>query len=308
VETRLLKLFCAVADTGSLVKAGARLHLTPSAISHALKSLETELGCRLFERLGKQMALNQAGEQLLAQIQEPLAALDAAAEGIKRLGKWGQTRLRVGAAASVCQHILPRVIRELKKAHAQLELRVESGDTPEIVDAVRENRLDLGIGIEPENSTGLEVRPLFRDELMFVFSPSHPWANGRVPDRTDISVQPLIIYQRASVTSRLMEDYFRELDIVPSTMMEVGSVTAIKELVKLNLGVSVLAPWTVESELARGTLKMRPLGPRVLRRRWCLLSRAARRLSLAEETFHRLCRNYATAMRLDRRDVRSPAH
>src|SRR6266478_1095499 len=162
MDTRLLKMFCAVAEKSGLVAAGSRLHLTPSAISHGIKSLEGQLGCRLFERAGKKMLLNQAGEQLLAQIQPPLAALEAAAESLKRLGKWGQTRLRIGASASICQYLLPSVIRELKKAHPQLELQVESVDAPELVELVRSNKIDLGIGVAPDTHTSLEVRPLFR--------------------------------------------------------------------------------------------------------------------------------------------------
>src|SRR5205814_2024286 len=84
METRLLKMFCAVAETGSLVTAGRKLHLTASALSHSLKALETDLGCRLFERVGKRMVLNQAGEELLAQVRGSLAALESAVEGRKR--------------------------------------------------------------------------------------------------------------------------------------------------------------------------------------------------------------------------------
>src|SRR2546430_1838086 len=133
MELRLLKVFSVVAGSNSLVVAAGKLHLTPSAISHSLKSLETELGCRVFERVGKRMVLNHAGEQLFAQIQEPLAALDAAGDAIRRLGKWGQTRLRLAASSAACEHLLPGVIRELKKAHPSLELRVESGDTPQAI-------------------------------------------------------------------------------------------------------------------------------------------------------------------------------
>jgi DNA-binding transcriptional LysR family regulator len=85
--------------------------------------------------------------------------------------------------------------------------------------------------------------------------------------------------------------------------MEVGDIGAIKELVKLNLGVSILAPWTADTELVRGTLCMRPLGPRPVRRHWVVATVAGRRLNLAEETFCRLCRAHATGMRLDRKDV-----
>jgi LysR family transcriptional regulator, low CO2-responsive transcriptional regulator len=305
MDTRLLRVFCAVAESGSLVIAAGKVHLTPSAMSHSLKSLETDLGCRLFERVGKRMVLNQAGEQLLAQIQGPLTALDSAAEAIKRLGKWGQTRLRVAASASACQHILPKVIRELKKNDGTLELRVESGDTPRAMELLRGNRVDLALAITPENTTGLELRPIFHDELMFAFSAPHPWSDGRPITRDEIRAQPFIIYQRASVTAELIDDYFRQLEIVPNVAMEVDSIGAITELLKLNLGVSVLAPWTVEQELTRKTLGMRPLGAKPLRRQWSVISLSTRRMTLAEENFCRLCQNQTTAMRLDRGDVPS---
>ena len=303
MDTRLLKMFCAVADSGSLVKAAGKLHLTSSALSHGLKGLETELGCRLFERVGKKLLLNQAGEQLLAQVRPALSALDAAAESVKRLSQWGQTRLRVGAPASACQHIVPGVIREMKKTYPQLQMQVGSGDTPELVERLQDNQLDLVLGIAPPNPNGLESRAVFRDEMMLVFAPSHPWAAGRPVNTEDLRKQSFILYQRTTSTSQMVEDYFERLNIAPSTMMEIGSIEAIKELVKLNLGVSVLAPWTAHAELAKRALRMRPLPGQSLRRNWVMLSLAGRRLSLAEETFCRLCRSQAAGMRLDRKDV-----
>ncbi len=305
MDTRLLRVFNAVAESGSLVVAARKVHLTPSAISHSLKSLETDLGCRLFERVGKRMVLNQAGEQLLSQIQGPLNALDSAAEAIKRLGKWGQTRLRIAAPASACRHILPQVIRELKKNDSAIELRIESGDTPRALELLRGNKVDIALAIAPENPGGFEMRPLFRDELMFVFSASHPWADGRTITRDDIRAQQFIIYQRSSVTAELINDHFRQLQIAPSVAMEVDSIGAIIELLKLNLGVSILAPWTVEHELIRKTLKMRPPGAKPLRRQWSAVSLATRRMTLGEENFCRLCRNQTAGMRLDRGDVPS---
>ena len=303
METRVLKVFCAVAESGNLVVAARKVHLTPSAISHSIKSLETDLGARLFERVGKRMVLNHAGEHLLAQIQGPLAALDLAAEGIRHLAKWGQSRLRIGATYAACEHIVPWVIRELKKNHPSLELRVESSDTPQLIDSLHQNEVDLALGMTPTNPTGLTLRPIFRDELLFVFAPSHPWSDGRPITRDEIGKQQFIVYQRSSLTAQMLEHYFRKLHIVPSTAMEVASTSAIIELVKLGLGVSVMAPWTVGQELTRGTLMMRPLGPKALYRRWSIISLASRRTSLVEESFCRLCRNCVTGMRLDRNDL-----
>ena len=303
MDTRLLRLFCVVARLGSLVAASQVLHLTPSALSHGLKSLEAQLGCRLFERAGKKLLLNQAGEQLLAQIQAPLAALDAAEESLKRLGKWGQTRLRIGAAASACQHLVPGVIRELRKACPNVQLQVESADMPQMVNLLQQNRIDLALGVAPESTSALDMRPIFRDELLFTFCPSHPWATAPSISREELRTQPLILYQRSSLTAELVDKYFRDLDIVPSTIMEIANIEAIKELVKLNLGVAVLAPWTVEKELVRGSLRMRPLGAKALRRQWAIITLAGRRWNLAEETFCRLCRTLVAGFRMDRKDL-----
>jgi DNA-binding transcriptional LysR family regulator len=298
-------MFCAVVKEGSVIAAARKLHLTPSAISHGLKGLENQLGVRLFTRAGKKILLNHAGEQLLAKIEKPLADLDAAEASLKQLSTWGQTRLRIGAAASACQYILPSVIRELKKSHPKVLFQIESGDMPEMIDLIKRNRVDLALGVAPDDSAGLELKPVFRDELMFVFAPTHPWANSRAITPDDLRRQPLIVYQRLSRTARLIDDYFRGLDIVPSTVMEIDNMEAIKELVKLNLGVSVLAPWAADKELARRTLRMRSPASKPLRREWVVATIASKRLTLVEESFCRLCRNVAAGLRLDRRDVPS---
>jgi DNA-binding transcriptional LysR family regulator len=172
-----------------------------------------------------------------------------------------------------------------------------------MLELVRSNRVDLALGVAPESHTGLEQRPIFRDELMFAFAPSHLWATGRPISRDELRQQPIILTQRSSQTAQLVAQFFHGLNLVPSTIMEIASVEAIKELVKLNLGVSILAPWTAEKELLRNALKMRPLATKPLTRHWVVLSLAGRQLSVEEENFCRLCRTHTTAMRLDRRDV-----
>ena len=248
MDTRLLKIFCAVAESGSIVGAAHKVHLTPSSVSHTLKALETELSCRLFERVGKKMALNHAGEQLLAQVRNPLAALDSAGEAIKRLGKWGQTRLRIGASHAISENLLPQVIRDLRNTSPLLELQIQSGDTPQVIDLLHQNKVDLALGLIPSNPVGLAMRPIFRDELLFAFAPDHPWAGGQTITREEIQKQQFIIYPRTSLTAHLLDDYFKRLQIVPNAFMELGSTAAIIKLVKLNLGISILAPRTADQD------------------------------------------------------------
>lgn len=87
----------------------------------------------------------------------------------------------------------------------------------------------------------------------------------------------------------MIEAYFRREEVVLPTFIELGNTEAIKELVKLGLGISILAPWVAQRELAEGSLRALPLGPRKLERCWGILLRKGQRLSLAQETFIGLC-------------------
>lgn len=303
MDTRLLRSFRAIARCEGLGQAASEMHVTRSALSHGLKALESELGCRLFDRIGKRLVLNQAGEQLLSGIEGPMQAIDDVANALKQLNRWGQGRLRVGASVTACQHLLPAVFRELRRDHERLQLVVESGDMPHLLELLRDHRIDLAIGVEPDSDTHLEVHPLFQDELMFVYSSHHPWAKLDTLGKADVQAQALILYKRSSPSGQLVSRFLQDHRMEPFTTMEVASVTAIKEMVLLNLGVAVLAPWVVEKELTRGILQMRPIGTRPLRRRWVITHLAAKRLNLAETRFCRLCRNQATALRKDRREL-----
>ncbi len=303
MDTRRLNIFRAVARHNGLANAAIELHLTPSALSHSIKALEAEVGCRLFDRTGGKLILNHSGEQLLAAVTEPLRTLENAAAALRNLSHWGHGRLRVGAPVTACQYILPEVLLELRKEFPKELILVETGNTPQLATMLREGRIDLAIGVEPDSAADLELRPLFEDELLFIVARDHAWNDGRPLSHEDIRHQALILYQRGSSMARLVIQYFQNSQIDPLCTMEIASITAIKMMVQLKLGVSILAPWTADSELSRGLLKMRPLGAKTLKRRWVIAHLRKKRLNLVEETFCKLCRAKTSGMRLDRKDL-----
>jgi LysR family transcriptional regulator, low CO2-responsive transcriptional regulator len=289
LDSRQLRAFVSLARTGSFTQTAKELHLSQSAISHSMRTLEAEVGCRLLDRLGKRAVLTQAGEQLLVRAERILEEMTQARDELSRLGRWGQSRLRIGASTTACQHVLPTVLREFKESFPQCAISIEPGDTPEAIEALRAHRIDLAVNLEPRGNEPLEFRPLFTDELEFVVSPLHPWAKAGKVNREEIARQHYILYGKRSYTFAMIESYFREDEIALQSMIELGNMEAIKELVKLGLGVSILAPWTLREELKRGSLVTLPLGRRKLRRRWGVLHWSGRRLNLAEETFIGLC-------------------
>lgn len=175
MELRQLRFFQSVARVGSVAAAAGQLHLTASALSHALKALETELGFRLFDRVGKGLRLNAAGEQFLAGIEPHLAGLSAAAQSLRQLTKGGYSRLRVTAPASVGKHILPAVVRELQKTFPRVKLRIETADTLTMLEWIKAGNVDLGVGVKADGAEGVRSHSIFRDELLLMFAPSHAW-------------------------------------------------------------------------------------------------------------------------------------
>jgi DNA-binding transcriptional LysR family regulator len=290
IDSRLLRAFVILARTGSFTRTARELHLSQPAVSHSIKSLEEEMRCRLLDRVGKSVSLTQAGEQFLGHAKKILLEMDAARERISELGKWGHGRLRLGTSLTACQYILPSVLREFKESFPQCVIQIEPGDTPAALELLHQNRIDLALALEPPSQTQLEFRPVFTDELQFIVSPLHAWALGNRVERAEIKRQQFILYTRTSYLSEMIEKYFRGEEIVLSTSIELGNMEAIKELVKLGLGVSILAPWVARKELTEGSLRTLPLGKRKLRRRWGILLRKGQRLGLAQETFIGLCK------------------
>jgi DNA-binding transcriptional LysR family regulator len=156
---------------------------------------------------------------------------------------------------------------------------------------VDQRRVDLALTLEPQGEDQFEYVPLFTDDMVFAVSALHPWAAAGHVTRAEIARQNFIIYRKQSVTWRMTEAYFRAEDTVLNTVIELGSMEAIKELVKVGLGITVLAPWAARKELEERSLVALPLGRRKLRRSWGIVHWKGRRLTLAEETFVGLCRS-----------------
>ena len=297
LDSRQLRAFRVLARTGSFTQTARELHLTQSGISHSMKALEGEIGCRLLDRLGKKVVLTQAGEQLLQHAEKILSEMSAARESLTQLGKWGRGRLRLGASTTACQHLIPPVLREFKESFPEHAITLEPGDTPELVAGLLQQRLDLALTLEVEREPRLEFHPLFTDELQFLVAASHPWAHAGRVAREEIPRQNYILYSKRSVTFRLIEHYFRREQMVLNAVIEVGSMEATKELVKLGLGVCILAPWIAKKEIEEGSLVALPLGRKKLSRRWGILHWRGKRLNLAEETFVGLCDSACAPLR-----------
>lgn len=289
IDIRQLRAFVSLAKNGSFTHAARELCLTQSAVSHSLKALEEDLDCRLFDRVGKKILLTMPGEQLLRYAEKIFHEMNGARIALRKLDNWGQTQLRICASTTICQYVLPEVLREFKKSFPQATISIDPGDTPQAVELLRSKLTDLAICLDPGNESQLEFHPLFDDELLFIVGPEHPWSQRGEVDRAAIPSQQYILYNKGTYTFQLIENYFRREGLDLNTVIELRSMEAIKELVKLGLGASILAPWVIRKELAEQSLRAFPLGRRKLKRSWGVLHWRKHGLTLAQSQFLNLC-------------------
>jgi DNA-binding transcriptional LysR family regulator len=288
LDLRQLRAFVTLAQEGSFTRAAAKLHLTQSAISHSMKTLQEELGCALLYKSGRRILLTAHGKALFSGGEKLLHEADQVLGTLRNLDRVDRGRLRLGCSAAGSQFILPPVLREFRDCFPKYDVAVQAGDTPHVLELLEKNQIDLALGIRPADTDLFECRPIFSDELSFLASPSHPWAKSGKVLRKELGTQTYILYHRASLTFRLIEQFFLRQGIQLGSVIELGSVEAIKELVKLGIGIGVTAPWVASRELDMGSIVSLPLRP-AIKRTWSVFWLKNRPLNLAEETFVGLC-------------------
>lgn len=285
-DLRQLRAFVAVADEGSFTLAAKKLFLTQSAVSHSMKALEDGLDCQLLSRLGKKTILTEEGEIFLRRCRRVLGELEQAGRELDGLKRWGQSRIRIGAPHSLCQFLLPTVLREFRDCFPRCEPSIEAGNTAALLAGVIEHELDLVLGMRLRDPFKVASKALFVDRMVFVVPPMHPWVERGVPrDREGYSKIQFIIYARATETHRLVEEHFENLGVRPRAPLVLGDMEAIKQMSKIGMGVGIIAPWVARRELEEGSLVALPVGPEPIEREWAVCWNGERQLTLIEETF-----------------------
>lgn len=295
LDSRRLLAFQLIAKTGSLATAAKAMHLTSSALSHSLKSLEEDLGCELFERRGHRALLTGAGHRLLPRVERILGEMKSAREEQRMLNQWGSGVLRIGASAAACQYFLPDVLLEFRECFPDCELDVFSVDARPAMEMIRNGTLDLAISLSDGSSEGIAVKPLFDDEMILVVSPRHPWAKLRCIAAKELHRQKLIIYNRDSLSNEMVRKHLKLMGAEKVSYLTLSSMEAIKEMARVGLCPSIVASWVAERDLQAGTLKAIRLSGPPLTRKWTAIWPEQRPLGIMAQTLVGLCRDVTAA-------------
>src|SRR5471032_3152504 len=267
LEVRHLQLVAAVADVGSLTRAGDRLHLTQSALSHQLRDVESRLGAALFLRVGKRLVLTPAGERLLASATDVLDRLRQAEDDIRRMSRDHVGLLRITTECYTCYHWLPPLLLRYRKTFPRVEVRIDVESTHHPVARLLAGKIDLGIVSSPVNDKRLVSRVVFDDELVVIASKRHRFAGQTHVRLADMRDETLFVYPPKEESGAL-QNVLLPAGAVPARVEEVQLTEAIFELVKAELGVTILARWAVQPLVDAGAIVARPLTARGMHREW----------------------------------------
>ncbi|WP_282701652.1 LysR family transcriptional regulator [Streptomyces sp. CC219B] len=265
MDTRLLRTFAALARTGNFTATAAELHLAQSTVTVHVRTLEKDLGTRLFDRLPRGTVLTDAGRRLLTgaeavlEAEERLRATAAASGGGPVTG-----RVVIGAGETLCSARLPGVIAALRRTHPEVEIHLHPTGTTDAVEGLRSGRLDLALLLEEKAEyADLTAERLAAEPLVLVTAPGHPLAGG---DGSGIGWEELsrehvfLHEQGCSYSDRLARDLLAVPGAQPR-LTRFGSIEAARSCVAAGLGLTLLPRVTVEGALSEGRLAEVP-GPR----------------------------------------------
>jgi LysR family transcriptional regulator for metE and metH len=256
-----------IASEGSVTKAGHRLHLTQSALSHQLLDAEKKLGVPLFIRVNKRMVLTPAGERLLKTAHVVIDEMLRVEDEIKQIALKREGVLRLSTECYTCYHWLPALLKVFNQKYPRVEVQIIVEATRDPHKALLEGKIDLALVSSSIKNSKLVYKPLFQDELVVIMSKAHPLASRAFVKAEDLRHEHLIIYS-APEESLAIQQVLAPAGISPKKLSSVQLTEAIIEMAKADVGIGILARWAVTPQIEAGTIHALPLTKGGLHRRW----------------------------------------
>ena len=254
MDLRQLTTFTAVANERSFTRAALALNYAQSSVTAQIQALEEELGVPLFDRLGRRVALTDAGRRLQTYAGRMLALAEETRSAVaENAAPSGQ--IAIAVVESLCTYRLPPLLRAYRQRYPQVQLLVHTLPLDEpwrgLLDGTADAALALGEMTIPPS---LAIMSLPREPLVVIAPPEHPLAESPCVGPADLENEPVLLTEGACGYRSLFERSLAGAGVHPASTLEFTSVEAIKQCVMAGLGIAVLPEMAVHEELAHGRL------------------------------------------------------
>ncbi|MBK5652792.1 MAG: LysR family transcriptional regulator, partial [Rhizobium sp.] len=253
-----LRVFHAVALRKSFTDAGHDLHLTQQAISFHIRSIEQELDVPLFIRSHHSVQLTKAGAILFAHAERILALYDEASRALAELREESTRRLRIAATNSISKYAMPTAIRIFQSRHPKVQVVLEIGNSTQVIEYLNQGAVDAALVSDGVPlSSNYRVTPLWREQIVFVVSPEHPWVSRDDLTIDDLLATPVIMREKGSGTRAILERELAALGLSFDRLkiaLIVGSPEAVKQAAQAGVGVGILSTLRARHSLSSDDL------------------------------------------------------
>jgi DNA-binding transcriptional LysR family regulator len=275
MELSQLRTFRVVADTLNFTRAAERLGLTQSAVSHQIKSLETELGEPLFIRAKRGVKLSSAGQ---AALENAIRILDEA-EALRERVSGGEHspagRVRAAAATQAFVHLFAPLFEGFMREQPRIDLSFRTtASTDQTVSEIQDGVADVGFASLPVFSPALKITSLFEDELVLVVGHGHRFAGKAQVTLEEVRQERMILFELGGSIRRSTDEFFNKVGFQPSLALESNDTSFIKLMVERGKGISLLPAWAVRDEVSWGWLSKLKIEGHELRRMVAVISLA----------------------------------
>lgn len=280
-----LRALAATVETGSVTGAAKTLHVTPPAVTTALKHLESCVGAPLFDRTSQNFTPTEVGAELLEVANDIERLIERAGERIDAL-RSGAAGSIVFGVVSTAKYLAPHIVAAFHVAHPDIRVKLVIGNRSEIVRGLERNEFDILLMGRPPPQIEVESAPMADHPHVLIAAANHRLARAPSVTAEDLAHERFLAREQGSGTRMLMENFLARLgggrmfDIV-----DMGSNETIKQSVLAGLGLAIISAHTCLTELADGKLVALPALGLPLVRQWFLLNRINRPPTRATEVF-----------------------
>ncbi len=288
MNIKQLEIFVAIADTGSFSKGADALFITQSTASQHVASLEELSGVRLLDRTGRGALPTEAGKILLGHARQVLKSVKETEQALLRFRQADGVELAIGGSTIPGTYLLPRVVAALRSSDPGISVKIEIGDSSEILGKLSDEKIEIGVVGTTADEREFTTEALGHDLIRLVVSKRHPWRRRLVVAPAELLAEPIIMRESGSGTREVVNAALREQGFNPDELLLCATISgseAIKQAVLAECGVAFISEMAVRGELERGELFSIEMAGLAITRSFSLVHRKGRSLSPAAAAF-----------------------
>ena len=237
---RQLRVFVTVAQARSFSRAGERIGLSQSAVSHSVKELETQTGVKLLDRTTREVVLTEAGQQLATRLERLLDELNSTLRDVGRLGQQLSGTVRVAASQTISAHLIPQCIAESNQRYPDIDFVLHDRPQQWVLESIRQGDVDFGIVIDPGPVSDLECEVVLSEPFLLLCRDDDPLAMLPQVDWHALEGANLVLQDYASGSRPLIDAALVEMGVRATIVQEIGHPATLFPMVEAGIGISVL--------------------------------------------------------------------